>query len=867
MTKKLLSLLLCTVLLLAMAAPTLAQEEKEVLTVTTAQQLLDLAEHCRLDSFSQGLTVVLGADIDLTDTEFTDIPIFSGIFDGAGHKITGLQLSGAGATRGFFRYLTATAVVKDLQLQALVAIEGSRERIGALAGENAGQIINCTATVDVTGGNRVGGLVGTNTVTGIIDNAQVSGTVSGDHFVGGIAGENLGVIRSCVNTALVNTTPQQNQVDISDITMDSLTNSEAISTVTDIGGIAGISSGVIRQCENQGSVGYRQMGYNIGGIAGTQSGYIVDCENHGHIQGRKEVGGIVGQMEPVTVLAYSVDALQTLEGQLGTMSQLVNQASAEAMTGTAELERQVASLQSQADAARQAADVLMGDTQDPDALLAAYNSLSDALIQMPQTLQSISATAQGTATGLTDDLISITGQVNAMGSTMQQARDNLGAVATDVSDEDTPEDLSGKVEKCRNYGDVLADMDAGGIAGAMAMETDLDVLQDFSVTGEVSLDLQLQLRLVVLDCENRGTVTGKKQNAGGIAGGQLLGLIRGCTNTGTIEAEGAEYVGGICGISAGKLRENRAKCQITAGAYAGGIAGSALTVTDSIAITKLLDATEKTGGILGWMEPAQNVECQENYYLPVEGDLGGIDGISYEAAAQALTLEEFLQLKGLPESMKTVTVRFVQEDGTETQVPVPLGGQLEEAQIPAIPEQSGSSGRWEELEDASLTRILFDMSFQAVYTPYSATIRSEQTSPDGRPLVLAEGAFTKNAAVSVQALDASPQVQGEQLLESWQLTLTEPADTVRFLLPEDAAADRLVLRVLDQDGTWRKTEFSVDGSYGVFTPPEGITGFAIVRTAFPYWIVAVIVVAILAAAAVTAVYILKKKKAKPQAQA
>ena len=91
-------------------------------------------------------------------------------------------------------------------------------------------------------------------------------------------------------------------MELSDITIDSVTNSEAANTATDLGGIVGLSRGVIRECSNSGTVGYRNMGYNVGGIAGTQSGYIVDCRNDGAVQGRKDVGGIVGQLEPAVVL-------------------------------------------------------------------------------------------------------------------------------------------------------------------------------------------------------------------------------------------------------------------------------------------------------------------------------------------------------------------------------------------------------------------------------------------------------------------------------------------------------------------------------------------------------------------------------------
>jgi len=124
-------------------------------------------------------------------------------------------------------------------------------------------------------------------------------------------------------------------VDIDDISVEALIGSEAANTVTDVGGIAGSNSGVIRACVNFAAVGYKHMGYNIGGIAGSQMGYITHCENHGSISGRKEVGGISGQVEPISQMEFSMDTLQILQGQLETMQELTDRASSNAQGGMA----------------------------------------------------------------------------------------------------------------------------------------------------------------------------------------------------------------------------------------------------------------------------------------------------------------------------------------------------------------------------------------------------------------------------------------------------------------------------------------------------------------------------------------------------
>ena len=154
-------------------------------------------------------------------------------------------------------------------------------------------IFDCSFSGTIAGRDCVGGIVGINTLTGIVDNCRVSGEISGNHFVGGIAGDNKGVVRYCENTAWVNTQEKQNSVDISDITVQTITGTEASNVVTDVGGIAGCSSGVIRGCNNYGNVGYPYMGYNIGGIAGSLTGkdpYMVLADFADYVRAQEESG-------------------------------------------------------------------------------------------------------------------------------------------------------------------------------------------------------------------------------------------------------------------------------------------------------------------------------------------------------------------------------------------------------------------------------------------------------------------------------------------------------------------------------------------------------------------------------------------------
>lgn len=854
MNKKIISLALAVLLLLSLPSPVFAEPTE--LKIASLEEFLTFAKNCRLDSYSWDLQVVLECDIDLTGTDFTGVPIFGGSFDGNNHTVSGFSFTADGSDQGLFRYLTATAQVKNLTVKAQLHPTGSRSQIGGIAGVNRGSIDNCQFTGDISGSEYIGGIAGLNTVTGRIENCTVEGNLYGDHFVGGIAGSNAGVIKGCKNRSSINTTPQQNSVDISDITMDTLLNTEAVNTVTDIGGIAGGSSGVIRECENRGHVGYPQIGYNVGGIAGTQSGYIADCHNYGSIQGRKEVGGIVGQMEPALLMEYSTDTLQILEGQLGTMSSMAGQAAGNAQAHGTQLTDQLNALQGQIEDAQAALEILTpgAELPDPDEILAAQNTLSAALGAMPETLERITASGQGLASDLNRDLNGLFTQIQEMEKTIGSAKENLGGSFLDASDEDTEKDLTGKVEGCVNSGAVLADLNAGGIAGAMSLENDLDALQDWEQSGDLSLNFQSKLRGVILCCENRGTVSGKKQFTGGIVGLQSLGLVKDCTNSGKLDSEKASFVGGIAGQSLGYIRNSYAKCELWADLSAGGIAGSGAVVTDCISMVRFHGGQEKLGAILGEGEAK---ELAGNIYLVIDRDLGAIDGISYAGQAEPVELDEFLATENLPELFKTVTVRFVFEDGTEETVSLVPGSTLDPEQIPMLPEKSGFSARFASLAETDTEHVLFDMTFLAEYTAYRNVIQSHEDLP----VVLVEGSFTDTATVTAEKSTAVPTLQwGQTHLQTWKICSQEGGTQVRLLCPGE---DDLVVMV-NTGSSWKKLDYSRADSYLVFDLEGTEMTVAVVKAADFTFLFYVVGGAVLLAAAIVTVLLVRKRKKQAQ---
>ena len=852
MNKKMTALLLSLLLVLSIALPVFADETEETsltqprrVSIMNVKNLEKLAENCRLDSYSKDLVVSLKTDLNLEGKDFAGIPIFCGRFEGNGHTIRGLNLTGEGSQQGFFRYLTDTAMVVDLHLEGIVQPAGSGSEVGGFAGKNSGLIRNCSFTGTVSGKEFIGGITGHNMVSGTVENCSVSGSVYGGHFVGGVAGKNVGVLRSCKNAALINETPQQNTVALTDITAQTVLQSEAANTVTDVGGIAGISSGFIRECTNHGRIGYPSMGYNIGGISGTQSGTVMACENYGRVYGRKETGGIVGQMEPSSVMEFEEDVVQILSRQLDGMGKIVNQATSNLQGAGARIVGQISDMYYYVDTANDAVASLIPSAENPglpdqDTIQAARNSIGDSLVGMSRTVDRMNATAYTALGTVSTNLHQINNQINTMRNTIGNISQTLGGSVEDLSDADTELDLAGKVVDCRNFAEVQADLNVGGIAGAIALENDLDVQEDWDVTGENSLNFESQIRAVILNCENTATVTAGKQNAGGIVGYQSLGLVKNCRNFGILDATAAEYVGGIAGKSTGYIRSSHANGEISGSEHIGGIAGSAAIVTDCYSLVHLVDGVEKVGAILGGTEEnRKDVEnpIAGNYYLAVQNDPGAIDGISYDGQAQFMLEEGFFLLEGLPERFRQVVVTFLYDNGAKREFTVDVGSTFPMEWVPPIPPKEDRQSYWKGLEEAELSGIFFDLTFHQEYTTQTTVLESAQLREE-IPLLFVQGIFAADAAVTVEASDVRPDLTGsEKYLETWEFRCTEPENQaqIRLQIPADADPEKIVVMIRDTSDNWREESCHMFGRYAVAALMPGDDAIVLVQEKTVPW--------------------------------
>ena len=398
-SSRLLALALLLVLSLSLSLPALAAGEDGIIYIHTAKDLCALSDSCAYDAWSRGKTVLLTADISLRGVDFEPIASFSGTFNGGGHTISGLTLTDSLSPAGLFLTLERGAFVHALKVEGQVAPGGTKEFVGGIVGRSYGTLEECSFFGVVKGDSAVGGIAGRNEEGGLIANCTVSGSVSANRYTGGIAGYNLGTLRACINSASVNTANVDPTLSLDDLSIDpasSLTDLVSVGAVesrnatSDTGGIAGYSSGSLLSCINRGAVGYPHFGYNVGGGAGRSDGFMDFCSNYGMIYGRKDVGGIVGQMEPYLHLSLRDDLIARLRTELDKLNALVSSTLDDVDSTNDHISSRLDSVSAYTNAAVDDADSLAGQTTDfIDKNIGMVNELTDRADDVMEALPDI----------------------------------------------------------------------------------------------------------------------------------------------------------------------------------------------------------------------------------------------------------------------------------------------------------------------------------------------------------------------------------------------------------------------------------------------------------------------------------------------
>ena len=977
------------------AAPISGEER-----ISSAEELIALSEGSGDDALTLGKTYVLTKDIDLSGKKMEPLQVFGGVFDGKGHAIKGFSYSGRQSGVGLFRTVTRDGEVRNLNLEVNMQPTEDMKNVGGIAGINYGLIKNCTVKGYILGIEAAGGIAGRNMKSGRIDSCVNVSEVHGMRRTGGIAGYNEGNIHLCENRGEINAISDtaweikdsriknQNEDDeeaedseqnieklipdnmdiLYDDLKDALKNDQEVHYT---GGIAGVNSGEIEKCGNYTKVGYRHLGYKTGGIVGYDRGLVDSCKNAGTISGRKNVGGVAGQLEPVVKDDFSEDSFKRaqdeadqLVGKITSLQESVKdkdddiqdktdriREDADSLRGSIygyrdyyrmkddDMEQKMRSHTSEIRSIVNGMDVNMNTAEANNALKGLKNDLNDIdkLMEgaeraasngvavdmtgylssvmklshsMDQEIDTLLESAQkagkeynslknsasslrnsgnsfddflrgaydsyksdirGTDDDLTARIDSIASNMDELSDSLKKAdgviRDQMDGITLSVSElsesinsgldeareeidslrnkksiNDLYEDASdkadlspgrGKITVCFNEGDVICDINGGGIAGMV--DSDFDIQSDLEreSSGDVSLIHNKTKTAIIAGCRNSGAVTVKNDCAGGVAGRMDTGAVESSENFGPVCTTDGDYAGGIAGSSSFTIRDSFSMATVSGNRYVGGIAGYGKNLIDNKALATISEGVrEKYGAIAGDVD-TENSTVSGNIF--VDESVGAINALTFEKEARAVSYDEFKDLPGVPVEAHMMKVSFMSSGEIVKTLMVPYGGSVPESEYPPLENRDNKFGVWEAKD---LSDIRQNTIINAVYVSYATTIASKEAFP----VLLITGLFHNEAWVSYEEEKADDRT--EVLPEGFNAVLgkysfrimTElkgPDEEVDLRLLADDFDKRDCAAVRNEDGSFKVLKTSRDGRYMVFpyTPDDGRGEFYILKAA------------------------------------
>ena len=588
-------------------------EENDPYLIEDVEDLKKLAENVKNGTDYEGKYFQLTVNIDLKNEEWTPIGTivytgefgrseeryFKGTFDGDGHQIANLTITGRNEYVGLFGY------VRNATIQ------------------------NCNVAGEVSGYNAVGGIVGAvDGKTNNILNCSFQGNVTGNVYVGGIVGQ------------------VQNQCEVSSC--------YAIGTVhggnDKVGGIAGEGRGAIKNCYALADVS--AGGKFVGGIAGDASSVTIEnCYYSGEVSARGSAGGIVGNVWRGTIqncvsLAESVTGSNTnrIVGNIYNLTLTNNYAwSDPALSADDDAGLNGANFTyTNGTLSKQFSEIFKNDSAwkfTDNGLPILKNTGGTQSAYLPPYLTGEGFYGKGTAENPyeirnVNDLKLLAQKVNS-NETANSGITYEGKYFKQTANIDL-EDLENEpnwtpIGKENNHFKGIFDggghkitslsiTSSNGKIGLFGFVSNATI-RNCNVAGEIEgnnfvggIVGNAVNNTHILNCSFRGDVTGEDSYIGGIAG-SARGTIKNCYALADVTASFVD-AGGIAGYAYHVTIEN---CyysgNVSAGNDAGGIAGfaSGSTIKNCVSLAKSVTGSENVNRILGDVSKVENVTLTSNY--------------------------------------------------------------------------------------------------------------------------------------------------------------------------------------------------------------------------------------------------------------
>lgn len=793
-----------------------AEDSLNVIEISRVNELIEFANKCKYDSYSKDKIVKLTADIDVSGSDFKGISYFAGTFDGGSHIISGFNVDYKGSDFGFFRYIAESGFITNLNISGSINVTGSQENIGGIAGVNKGVINESSFSGKVNASTATGAIAGYNHENAKIVSCTSDADILATNQTGGIAGVNDGLISSCTSNSRVNTQELDTTLDIGGVDVGTLNLTQNVIDRNDMGGIAGESTGIISDCVNYGKIGFAHTGYNVGGIAGKQSGKVITCSNEGEIYGRKDVGGIVGQAEPDIESEYlndRVDDVQSsidiINSTLNNMSSSMNNASSDVKSYTENIIDQYKELLDKLQ------DKLNGNNDNDEKIEDFVDDISKDIENstVADDIHGVADTVDSEIRTIADSIERISAQIKNIGNTVTETMDVVTSdddYIEDISSADSAQNSDGVIAKSVNRGAVHGDINAGGIAGTMNVEYDVDPEYDLDITETTNVRLRSTVSDVVIYCINYGEVNSKKDCAGGIVGLQELGLVYGSEGYGTVKSETGNYAGGIAGNSASAITDSYSLCNVESEDYTGGICGKGYTMQNCISIPAILGDGEAKGSLAGIIE--SDGEVSTNIF--VNDIYGGIDDINYSGKADSASYEAVMAMENIPDGFHRVTLVFKADGNVIDTKNIAYNANLGVSELPAIPDKDGYYAQWP--ENIVSKPILQNTVVEAEYHVWIESVAGDIASQNDKPLFIAEGKFYDDNKITLSKCDTDNLSGDIEYSYAWKMRGTDVKDkgtkTCHFYIKNTSGSSEVWYRD-NADSGWVKADAKEHGSY------------------------------------------------------
>ena len=793
-----------------------AEDSLNVIEISRVNELIEFANKCKYDSYSKDKIVKLTADIDVSGSDFKGISYFAGTFDGGSHIISGFNVDYKGSDFGFFRYIAESGFITNLNISGSINVTGSQKNIGGIAGVNKGVINESSFSGKVNASTATGAIAGYNHENAKIVSCTSDADILATNQTGGIAGVNDGLISSCTSKSRVNTQELDTTLDIGGVDVGTLNLTQNVIDRNDMGGIAGESTGIISDCVNYGKIGFAHTGYNVGGIAGKQSGKVITCSNEGEIYGRKDVGGIVGQAEPDIESEYlndRVDDVQSsidiINSTLNNMSSSMNNASSDVKSYTENIIDQYKELLDKLQ------DKLNGNNDNDEKIEDFVDDISKDIENstVADDIHGVADTVDSEIRTIADSIERISAQIKNIGNTVTETMDVVTSdddYIEDISYADSAQNSDGVIAKSVNRGAVHGDINAGGIAGTMNVEYDVDPEYDLDITETTNVRLRSTVSDVVIYCINYGEVNSKKDCAGGIVGLQELGLVYGSEGYGTVKSETGNYAGGIAGNSASAITDSYSLCNVESEDYTGGICGKGYTMQNCISIPAILGDGEAKGSLAGIIE--SDGEVSTNIF--VNDIYGGIDDINYSGKADSASYEAVMAMENIPDGFHRVTLVFKADGNVIDTKNIAYNANLGVSELPSIPDKDGYYAQWP--ENIVSKPILQNTVVEAEYHVWIESVAGDIASQNDKPLFIAEGKFYDDNKITLSKCDTDNLSGDIEYSYAWKMRGTDVKDkgtkTCHFYIKNTSGSSEVWYRD-NADSGWVKADAKEHGSY------------------------------------------------------